>query len=127
MWPTEETSAGEFALTDAELRALEIAHECGWLTITHEIGEDTLACWQRDCDRLGRAFAVVREEPTRVSLWFVLTSGREWTSDEQRRFRAVLADSTHFILTEHQIRAYAPSGAQAALMEQLLAADALSH
>lgn len=114
-------------MTEAERRALKLANEHGWLVVTREIGENALACWQHDCTRLGRAFAVVRQEPTRVSLWCVLTSGREWTSDEQARLRAVLAGATCFILTDNQIRAYTTSEMQATLMRQVLAVDALGH
>jgi hypothetical protein len=124
---TENHSAREFALTDTELRALELAQECGWLTLTREIGEHALACWQHDCARFGRAFAVVREEPTRASIWFVLTSGREWTSEDQGRVRAALAASTGFILTENQARAFASRGSETALMQRLLAANALGQ
>jgi hypothetical protein len=124
---TKDHSAQEFALSDTELRALELAQECGWLTLTREVGEHALACWQNDCARFGRAFAVVREEPTRVSIWFVLMSGREWTCDDQRRIRAALACSTGFILTDSQARAFAPLGTETALMERLLAVNALGQ
>jgi hypothetical protein len=114
-------------LTEAEQSALRLAEENGWLTLTREIGQQALACWQHDCERFGRPFAVVRPEPSRASIWFVLTTGRLWTSDEQKRVRAALADSTGFILTDNQARAFAALGAETVLMQQLLAANALSH
>ena len=117
----------QFVLTQSEQQALKVATDCGWLTVTSEVGEHALACWQHECDRFGRAFAVVREEPARASLWFALTSGREWSSDEKGRLRAALAAATGFVLTDTQARAYAKLGTQAALMKRLLAADALSH
>ncbi|MGH7842196.1 MAG: hypothetical protein ACREQT_11845 [Candidatus Binataceae bacterium] len=127
MLGTETHPSSERALSEGELAALKLANENGWLTVTSDVGERVLARWQHECARLGRPLAMIRPEPKRATLWFVPTSGRDWTSEEQACLRTVLADSTGFILTGNQARAFAPLGAAATLMLRLLVASALSH
>jgi hypothetical protein len=113
--------------SQAELAALESAAENGWLTLTPGIGDRALAVWQRACERSGKAFAVIRLEPKRASLWFLLTTEREWTQTEQVRILAALANTTGYVLTSNNARAFARLGAEADVMQQLLAADAGVH
>lgn len=117
--------AGVF--NQAELAALESAAENGWLTLTPEIGDLALAHWQHTCEGCGKAFAVVRLEPKRASLWFLLTTERAWTQAEQARILAALANTTGYVVTCNNARAFAPLGAETGVMQQLLAANAGLH
>lgn len=110
-----------------EQAALESAAQNGWLTLTPEVGDRALAEWQQECERAGKAFAVVRIEPTRASLWFIMTTDREWTQDEQARILGALAGTTGYVVTANQVRAFARLGAQDAVMRQLIAADTRLH
>ncbi len=123
--PRQENYAESSArLGKTELDALRLARERGWLTLTPEIGDAALARWQRECEGLGRPFAVIRIEPARATLWFVLASGREWSDAEQRRINAALARATGFIVTRNHARVFAKSRAAAGLMRELLFASA---
>jgi len=115
------------AFSQAELAALDSAAENGWLTLTPEISDRTLAAWQHECERSGKAFAVIRLEPKRASLWFMLTTEREWTQTEQARILAALANTTGYVVTSNNARAFAPLGAESDVMQQLLVADAGVH
>lgn len=110
-----------------ELAALESARENGWLTLSPAIGDRVLAVWQRECELSGNAFAVVRLESMRASLWFLLTTAREWTQMEQVRILAALANTTGFVVTSNNVRAFARLGVEAEVMRQLLAANANIH
>ena len=118
--------AGE-GFTPAEFAALKAATENGWLTLTPAIGDRALAAWQHECERAGKAFAVIRLEPRRASLWFLLTTEREWTQAEQGRILAALADTTGYVVTSNNARAFARRGAESDVMQLLLAADAGLH
>lgn len=115
------------AFDRTELAALTSAAENGWLTLTPEIGDRALAAWQHECERSGKAFAVIRLEPKRASLWFLLTTEREWTQAEQVRILAALSSSTGYVVTSNNARAFAQLGAESDVMQQLLAADAGLH
>jgi len=122
---TESTAdLGGGSSSQAELAALESAAENGWLTLTPEVGDRALAAWQHACERSGKAFAVIRLEPKRASLWFLLTTEREWTQTEQARILAALANTTGYVVTSNNARAFVPLGAEADVMQQLLVADA---
>jgi len=101
--------------------ALRRAMEDGWLTLTANIRDVALTCWQRECERSGRPFAVVRIEAQRASLWFVLAVGREWTEHEQGRTRDALASATGVVLTSSSVRAFLTLGSEATIMAQLIA------
>jgi hypothetical protein len=111
-------------LSKIELDALRLASERGWLTVTPAIGDGALAQWQRECERLAQPFAVIRIEPGRATLWFVLASGREWSDADQRQINAALAHATGFVVTRNHARVFAESGAAAELVRRLLAASA---
>ncbi len=96
--------------SQAELAALESAAENGWLYLTPAIGDRALAAWQHACERSGKAFAVIRLEPRRASLWFLLTTEREWTQTEQARILAALANTTGYVVTSNNARAFVPLG-----------------
>jgi hypothetical protein len=109
-------------LTSVEHTSLDLAKENGWLTLTPEIGDQAIALWQHDCERLGRPLAMLRLEPRRASLWFWLTPGREFTREEQARVHEALAGSTGFIVTSDNVRAFAVLGAEQEVMRKLLEA-----
>jgi hypothetical protein len=114
-------------LNPAEVAALKSAKESGWLTLTPAIGDRALAVWQHECERSGQAFAVVRLEPKRASLWLLLTTAREWTRTEQARILAALANTTGFVVASNNARAFARLGVEGDVMRQLLAANAGVH
>jgi hypothetical protein len=114
-------------LNQAELAALASAAQAGWLTLTSEIGDQALSQWQSECERCGKAFAVVRLESKRASLWFLLTTEREWTPAEQRRITAALAKTTGYVVSGNQARGFTRLGDEAEVMQQLLAADTGLH
>jgi hypothetical protein len=123
--PRQENYANSSAgLGKIELDALNLARARGWLTLTPAVGDAALAHWQRDCERLVQPFAVVRIEPKRATLWFVLALRREWNDAEQRRINAVLARSMGFIVTRNHARVFVEPEAAPQLMRQLLAASA---
>ena len=124
---TETSSSHRRAFAPAELAALRMAGENGWLTLTPDIGDGALDRWQHECERAGKAFAVVRLEPRRASLWFVLESGRDWLDDEQRRIGTALDGAKGFILTNNSVRAFADLGGEADIMRMLLAAVSPHH
>lgn len=112
----------EFSLH--EIQALAIAKEDGWLTLTREVGDRALEQWQDDCARYGRPFAVVRPETTRVSIWFVLAVGREWSAIERGVVTSTLADAKGFILSDNAVRAFVEPGMESRLMRKLTALTA---
>lgn len=111
----------------AELAALEAAAENGWLTLTPVIGDRALAVWQQQCEHAGKAFAVIRVEPYRASLWFMLSTAREWTQTEQARILGALVNTTGYVVTSNNARAFTRRGAENDVMQLLLAADAGVH
>jgi hypothetical protein len=115
------------AFNRAELAALKSASENGWLTLTPEIGDRALAEWQHECERSGKAFAVVRLEPKRASLWFLLTTERGWTQAQQARILAALSNTTGYVVTSNNARAFTRLGVEGDVMQQLLAANAGVH
>ncbi len=127
MRSTESPADPCSAFNRAEVAALKLAADSGWLTLTPEIGDRALAEWREACERSGRAFAVVRLEPKRASLWFLLTTGREWTQAEQARILGALSSTTCYVLSSNNVRAFAQLGTEDDLMQQLLAADAGLH
>jgi hypothetical protein len=108
-------------LVAEERTALRRAMEKGWLTLTANIRDVALTCWQQECERSGRPFAVVRIEAQRASLWFVLAAGRKWTEHEQGRTRDALASATGVVLTSSSVRAFLTLGSEATIMAQLSA------
>ncbi len=122
---TENHSKLASELTNYELQALSSAATEGWLTVTPEIGDMALACWQHEREELGRPFAVVRIEPQRATLWFILQSGREWDDEARGRISRLLATVIGFILTPNSVRAFVKLGTEAAVMRHLLAASGL--
>jgi len=108
-------------LTRSELDALTLAEAEGWLTVTPEIGDMAVARWQHERDRLARPFAVVRMEPQRATLWFILQAGREWGDEERGQLSRLLATVIGFILTPNSVRAFVQLGSEATVMRHLLA------
>jgi len=108
-------------LGTAERAALRRATEEGWLTLTTNIRDVALTRWQRECERSGRPFAVIRIEAQRASLWFVLATDRKWAEHEQDHTRNVLANATGVVLTSSSVRAFLSLGSEATTMTQLLA------
>jgi hypothetical protein len=110
--------------TQNELDALRQAGARGWLTLTPEIGDTILTLWQRECERFAQPFAVIRVEPDRATLWFVLAPGREWDDVEQRRINAALAGAKGFVVTPNHARVFSEPGTAVVLMRELLSASA---
>jgi hypothetical protein len=121
MLTAEQFPSYRLGLSRIELDALKRASETGWLTITSAIGQQALTRWQRECDRRGKAFAMVRVEPRRATLWFILATNHEWTEAEQVDVRAAVATATGCVVTANSACAFAKLGTEAALMERLLA------
>jgi hypothetical protein len=109
-------------LTAIERAALRRAKSDGWLTLTKDVREVALKRWQRECDRSGHPFAVLRVEPRRASLWFILASGREWAAREKALARDSLANATGVVLTDNSVQAFVELGSEAPVMERLLTA-----
>jgi hypothetical protein len=107
-----------------EVAALHSAAQTGWLTLTPTISDRALIAWQHECERTGRAFAVIRLEPKRASLWCLLTDGSEWTQSEQARIHAALSKAIGYVVTSNSVRAFAPLGIECDVMQRLLAANA---
>ena len=107
-----------------ELAALHLAAQNGWLTLTPTISDRALIAWQHECERTGRAFAVIRLEPKRASLWFLLTDGREWSQSQQACIHTALSKATGYVVTGNNVRAFAPLGIECDVMQRLLAAHA---
>jgi hypothetical protein len=107
-------------LTAVEKAALRRAACEGWLTLTTKMRDVALRHWQRECDRSGRPFAVLRLEPQRASLWFILAAGREWAEHEQAHARDALASATGIVLTPRSAQAFVALGSEAPVMAQLL-------
>jgi hypothetical protein len=122
------TDTGE-GLNQAELAALASAAQVGWLTLTSEVGDQALAHWQSECERCGKAFAVVRLESQRhrASLWFLPTTEREWTPAEQRRIMDALAKTTGYVVSGNHACGFTRLGDEVEVMQQLLAADTGVH
>ncbi|HZP44497.1 MAG TPA: hypothetical protein VFB15_02500 [Candidatus Binataceae bacterium] len=110
--------------TPREAEALAEAREAGWLTVNRAIGEGALAQWQFECERYGRPFAVVRQEPSRNSIWFVLAAGRAWSERERSLAGHVLSSTQGFILSENSLRAFTGPDDAGRLMRRLLALTA---
>jgi len=110
------------SFTAAERDALGHAKRNGWLTLTAEIGDAALARWQQECRRSGRPFAVLRLEPARATLWFVLPAAQEWREEERAEICAVLAQATGAIITANSARAFVALGSAAEIMARLPAA-----
>jgi hypothetical protein len=109
------------SLGTEERAALRRAMKEGWLTLTTNIRDVALTRWQRECERSGRPFAVVRIEAQRASLWFVLATDRKWAEHEQDHTRNVLANATGVVLTSSSVRAFLSLGSEATIMTQLIA------
>lgn len=105
-----------------ESRELRTARERGWLTLTSTSGDRILQRWQRECEQLAQPFAVVRMEPQRATLWFVLRDDQEWTPSQQEQVRSMLAGATGCVVQANSACAFAKHGAEHALMERLLTA-----
>jgi hypothetical protein len=105
-------------LTAIERAALRRAKSDGWLTLTKDVREVALKRWQRS----GHPFAVLRVEPRRASLWFILASGREWAAREKALARDSLANATGVVLTDNSVQAFVELGSEAPVMERLLTA-----
>jgi hypothetical protein len=108
-------------LRTEERAALRRAMKEGWLTLTTNIRDVALTRWQRECERSGRPFAVVRIEAQRASLWFVLATDRKWAEHEQDHTRDVLANATGVVLTSSSVRAFLSLGSETTTMTQLIA------
>jgi hypothetical protein len=117
--PRQQAGA-KSALTFIELQALQRADAQGWLALTVAIGDAALSCWQQQCQRGRKPFAILRSETTRASLWFVLPSGQAWSAMEQERIRDCLRDATGIILTANNVRAFLHLGMEDAILERLL-------
>ncbi len=115
------------AFDRAELAALKSARENGWLTLTLEIGDHALAEWQHECERSGKAFAVIRLEAKRASLWFMLTTEREWTQTEQARILAALSNTIGYVVASNNARAFTRLTVENDVMQKLLAANSGVH
>jgi hypothetical protein len=111
----------------AELAALKSAGENGWLTLTPAIGDQALAAWRHECERSGKAFAVLRLEAKLASLWFLLTTEREWTQPEQARILAALANTIGYVVTSNKARAFTRLGVEDDVMQTLIAANTVVH
>jgi hypothetical protein len=109
------------SFTAVERTALRRAKLDGWLTLTSEIGDVALARWQHQCGRSGGPFAVLRLEPRRATLWFVLSAAKEWDEEERSTVGAVLAEASGVILTASSVRAFAALDHAAGIMARLLA------
>jgi hypothetical protein len=107
-------------LTSTELTVLSRAECDGWLTLTADIRDVALIHWQRECRRCQRSFAVLRLEPQRASLWFVLAEGREWAAREQAQARDALRSATGIVLTPRSAQAFVTLGNEVPVMAQLL-------
>jgi hypothetical protein len=125
--PPQSQVEARSKFTHIETAALTAAASNGWLTVTPEIGDHALTAWQHTCEEAGKAFAVVRLEPKRVSLWFILTGGREWSQLDQARILQALADTAGYVITNNNVRAFARPGAERSVMERLLAVSSALH
>jgi hypothetical protein len=112
------------SLNQHEVGPLQAARETGWLTLTREVNDQAVALWQHECEREGRPLAMVRQETRRVSIWFFLAAGREWTRAERELLDLALAGIRNCIVTCNSVRGFAEPGTEAALMRKLLAATA---
>jgi hypothetical protein len=125
MLQVENTAARRLpVLTPIEARALKAAKAAGWLTVTPQISQRAISRWQRECDRNSTAFAMVRMEPRRASLWVFHVRNQEWTTEQQEKIRAALASASGCVVSSNSVCAFAPLGSEALLMEHLLQ---LSH
>lgn len=124
MHPRENQPQFIAELTQKELDALKQAEVQGWLALTLDIGDAALTCWQQECERFAKPFAVIRFEPQRATLWFILAPGHAWNDHEQRRINAALAAANGFVVTRNNARVFAEPAAAATLMLRLLAASA---
>ena len=107
-------------LSSKERTALRHAKKYGWLTLIAGTRDAALTCWQRECDRCGWPFVVLRLEPRRTSLWFVLPSGYKWEQQQQAHIRSVLAGAYGVVLTDCSVRAFLMPGTDRAIIAQLL-------
>jgi hypothetical protein len=115
-------------LTEIERAALRRAKSDGWLTLTKDMRDVALKRWQRECDHSGHPFAVLRMEPQRASLWFILASGREWNAREKALARDSLANARGVLLTPNSAQAFVELGSEAPVMKRLLmAVDAVLY
>jgi len=105
-----------------ESRELRTARARGWLTLTSGSGDRLLQRWQRECEQLAQPFAVVRMEPQRATLWFILREDQEWTPSQQEQVRSMLAGATGCVVQANSACAFAKHGAEHALMKRLLTA-----
>src|SRR5690242_10520489 len=103
-------------LTSTERTVLSRAECDGWLTLTPDIRDVALSHWQRECQRCQRSFAVLRLEPQRASLWFVLADGREWAAREQAQARDALRSATGVVLTPRSAQAFVTLGNEVPVM-----------
>ena len=109
-------------LGQADLATLRLARRNGWLRLTPDVSDRVVACWQRQCKRFSRPFAVVRIEPRRASLWLILGAESEWGRQAQGRLNAAMTQSRGFVLTSNSVRAFVDRAGADALMTCLLAA-----
>jgi hypothetical protein len=107
-------------LTSTERTVLSRAECDGWLTLTANIRDVALIHWQRECKRCQRSFAVLRLEPQRASLWFVLAEGREWAAREQVQARDALRSAKGIVFTPRSAQAFVTLGSEVPVMAQLL-------
>ncbi len=100
---------------------IALASERGWLVIKPGLPEAAITEWQHLCARFAWPFVLVREEGTRVTVWFVLAANREWTPAEREVLGTLAATHRALAITPNSARWFTSPGAETAPLRALLA------